>query len=189
MSKARESDDSAGANGSRYDAFVSYAHEDKVTARWLAELLGDYWVPGRRRRSVFLDTTTLAAGRLKDEIREALEASQFLVVCGSRYAAASPWVAEEIRVFRELGREDRILACRVGAPGDDALPSGVAEIHQSLEGGLLISDLRGFNASLSKAERQTYIEAALALLARILGFANKKALLDTVVRRRQLIFR
>src|SRR5262249_5804769 len=43
-------------------------------------------------------------------INEALRESRYLIVICSRHAAQSRWVGEEIKTYKKLGRDDRILA-------------------------------------------------------------------------------
>jgi hypothetical protein len=107
----------------RYWAFISYSQHDAEWARWLHKELETYTVPrewiGRRvgnrqvtRRliPIFRDRDELpSSGDLGATIREALAASHALIVICSPYAAASPWVNEEVRTFKALGRAQRIF--------------------------------------------------------------------------------
>jgi len=119
----------------RYKAFISYSHSDDRWASWLQRALERYRVPKRlvgrdadhgrvpdRLRPVFRDREDLSsASDLSSRIKQELAASEALIVVCSPAAAASRWVQEEIRYFRELGRTDRILALVVdGDPGADA---------------------------------------------------------------------
>lgn len=125
----------------KYRAFISYASRDRAAGAAFHRALERYVIPkplrGRRTRAgvtprrltpIFRDRTDLQAGELGGLIREALEASQALVVLCSPHAAASPWVNEEIRVFKSLGREEQIVAVIVsGAPtafDAEAAPDG-----------------------------------------------------------------
>lgn len=114
--------DSAGSQ-TRYWAFISYSQRDTKHAQWLHKELETFRVPrglvGRRmgdrtipRRiiPIFRDRDELpSTGDLTGKVREALEASHALIVICSPYAAASPWVSEEIRTFKMLGRAERIF--------------------------------------------------------------------------------
>src|SRR5258708_4133632 len=87
-------------NDSGFDAFISYAHEDKATATWLERLLRSYWIPRKQARRIFRDETHLTAeGGLSDRIKKALDESKYLVVLASSSAAASTWVPLEIQYF------------------------------------------------------------------------------------------
>ena len=116
--------DTAGAASRfRYWAFISYSQRDTKHAQWLHKELETFRVPralvGRRmgdrtipRRllPIFRDRDELpSTGDLTGKVRAALEASNALVVICSPYAAASPWVNEEIRTFKMLGRAERIF--------------------------------------------------------------------------------
>lgn len=119
--------------GARYRAFISYSHVDQAFGRKLHRRLERYVLPRRlvgrptphgpvprRVAPVFRDREELsAAGDLTAEVRAALAASGALVVVCSPAAAASPWVAREIELFRELHPGRPILAAvAVGEPSE-----------------------------------------------------------------------
>ena len=116
----------------RYEAFVSYSHRDKATARWLQNALERYRLPktlrrargraGARLRPVFRDDTELASSDdLTASILAAMEESAALIVVCSPRAAASRWTNEEIRVFRRLAPGRPILSLIIdGSPDPDA---------------------------------------------------------------------
>ena len=118
----------------RYRAYISYSHADERWAAWLQRALESYRVPRRLRTQhpernlprrvapVFRDREDLSTAHdLSDSLREALRCSEALVVICSPAAAASKWVNEEIRQFRQLGRSDRIFCMVVeGEPGNQA---------------------------------------------------------------------
>ncbi len=134
-----------------YKAFISYSHRDEVWARWLQHALEKYRVPKRlvgtagphgpipaRLNPVFRDREDLSsASDLSTQIKGELARSESLVVICSPTAAASPWVGEEIRYFRQLGKAERILALIVdGDPQaeDPALACFPAAILQAEDG-------------------------------------------------------
>lgn len=117
-----------------YKAFISYSHQDRNWSAWLQRALESYRVPKRlvgsqgefgavpaRLAPVFRDREDLSsASDLTSKVKESLESSESLIVICSPVAAQSAWVNEEIRYFRSLGREDRILALIVdGEPQPD----------------------------------------------------------------------
>src|SRR4051812_4268485 len=106
----------------RYSAFISYNHKDRAWAGWLHRELERYRVPeavhgrpapwgplGRKLPPVFQDREEMAASaNLADSVREALrDASNLIVIC-STHGARSRWVNEEVKVFAELGKRERI---------------------------------------------------------------------------------
>jgi tetratricopeptide (TPR) repeat protein len=114
----------------KYRAFLSYSHADQKWARWLHRALESYRLPGHLTASdgralpkklspIFRDRDELpSAASLSDAVDQALGQSEALIVICSPSAAASRWVNEEIRTFRELGRADRIFCFLVaGEPG------------------------------------------------------------------------
>lgn len=100
-----------------YYAFISYKSDDAEWAIWLQHELEHYHLPasfnGRTDvrqdlRPVFRDIDELSAGNLPEQIKQALENSQNLIVVCSPKAAASPWVNQEVETFIALGRTDHI---------------------------------------------------------------------------------
>lgn len=141
----------------RYKAFISYSHRDEEWGQWLQKSLESYRIPRRlvgspgrhgevpaRVAPVFRDREDLSsAADLTSSVREELAASETLIVICSPAAAASPWVNEEIRHFKALGRGDRILALIVDGdpqaqdPDSRCFPaavveSGDGEVHEPL---------------------------------------------------------
>jgi tetratricopeptide (TPR) repeat protein len=116
----------------KYRAFISYSHTDERWADWLQRALEKYRVPKklgkanpdrRRLNPVFRDRNELASSTdLGDSIRTALKESDALVVVCSPSSAASRWVNEEIRCFRDLVPGGKILCCLVDGDTDPASP-------------------------------------------------------------------
>jgi hypothetical protein len=112
----------------KYWAFLSYSHRDAKWGDWLHKELETYRVPrrlaGKQSRDgavpervfpIFRDREELpVSADLGANINEALEQSRYLIVICSPHSAQSRWVNEEIRAFRKLGRQDRILTLIVG---------------------------------------------------------------------------
>ena len=121
-----------------YRAFISYSHDDQSMASWLHRALETYRVPTRlvgqatprgevtrRLTPIFRDRDDLpASGDLSASVRDALASSDTLIVICSPSAAASRWVNEEIRVFREINPDGDILAAIVAGE-----PEAVAGGH------------------------------------------------------------
>ena len=129
----------------RYRAFISYTHRDEKVVSWLHHALETYRLPAKlvgkhtsvgvvpqRLTPIFRDRDELPArADLGAAITAALQNSLFLVVVCSPAAAASKWVNEEIRAFKQHHGEDRVLAVIIGgepfasdrrfAAGDSAL--------------------------------------------------------------------
>lgn len=128
----------------KYWAFLSYSHGDARWAAWLHHAIETYsghkklvGKPNKRGEPVparlfpvFRDREELeGVPDLPARIQEALVQSRHLVVLCSPRAAASRWVNEEIRAFKALGREDRVLAFIVGGEpnASDHPESGLQE--------------------------------------------------------------
>lgn len=107
----------------KYWAFISYSHADDKWARWLHKALETYRIPkaliGQDSRDeaiparlfpVFRDRDELpTSSELGEVINDALRKSRYIIVICSRAAAKSVWVSAEIRYFKSLGRENRVL--------------------------------------------------------------------------------
>jgi len=126
-----------GGEGARYRAFISYSHVDQAFGRRLHRRLERYGLPRRlvgretargpvprRVAPVFRDREEFsAAGDLTAEVRAALATSGALIVVCSPAAAASPWVAREVELFRELHPDRPVLAAiAAGEPADGFPP-------------------------------------------------------------------
>jgi tetratricopeptide (TPR) repeat protein len=120
----------------RYRAFLSYSHKDAAAAGRLHRRLEAYRIPKRltgretargpvpaRLSPIFRDREELpAATDLSETVRDALAQSGALIILCSPHAAASLWVAEEIRVFRELHPGRPILAAILEGDPPDCFP-------------------------------------------------------------------
>ena len=122
----------------RYYAFLSYSHQDKLLANWLQRELERFRVPHalagkltangvipKRLTPIFRDQNDLAAGDdLAEEIEAALAASQFLIVLCSPRAAKSRWTNLEIELFKRTRPEGCVLAAVIaGEPFASDIPS------------------------------------------------------------------
>lgn len=123
----------------RYTAFLSYSHRDAAAASRLHRRLEAYRMPRRlvgqetprgpvpeRLAPIFRDREELpAATDLSETVREALGQSGALIILCSPHAAGSLWVAEEIRVFRELRPDRPILAAVLDGDPPDCFPEAL----------------------------------------------------------------
>jgi len=126
----------------KYAAFISYRHvePDRGWAIWLHSALELYVIPRALRKKpdvsrvgrVFRDEEELAASsHLSEDIREALRRSDWLIVVCSPRSKASEWVNAEIGYFRELQRDNRILALLIEGEPATAFPASLFEIRRS----------------------------------------------------------
>ena len=117
----------------RYRAFLSYSHRDREVGDKLHKEIENYRIPRellgkpaafgpvpQKLRPIFRDRYDLEAGHsLREQIIDALNSSEALIVICSPDSARSPYVDEEIRLFKALGRSNRIYPIIVaGEPGD-----------------------------------------------------------------------
>jgi WD40 repeat protein len=176
----------------QYEAFISYSHEaDPGLAAMLQRTLNRIarppykwwqWWPPR----VFRDQTNLAAAAdLAGEIREALLASDSLVLLASPAAADSPWVDGEASTWCTNKPLDRLFIALVegnlawdDARGDfdpartDALPPSLAGVFDAEP---LWVDLTAVGRDKASARDPRFLDGAATLAAAIRG-ADKDAL-------------
>lgn len=147
-----DASDSAGkptGDTRRFAAFISYSHVDADAAAKLQRKLERYRLPKHIAKArvggsaafgqIFRDREDLAAATsLSAAIRDAIGRSEALIVMCSPDAAASPWVAAEIELFREMHPERPILAALLSGEPSAAFPPALTA------GGLepLAADLR-----------------------------------------------
>ena len=149
-----------GERAASYAAFISYSHSDEELGDWLHRRLESYRVPSalvgrsgskgpirKRLGKVFRDRVELSAAHdLGAEIRRGLEQADALIVLCSPRSCGSRYVADEIRIFKALGKADRIFAAIVdgephaaGKPGstpaDECFPPAL--IYRLGENGAL----------------------------------------------------
>lgn len=121
--------------GERFRAFMSYSHADSRAARWLHWRLETYRLPrhvraasGDKLGRIFRDREDFpAAADLSESVRLALAASDALIVLCSPEAKASPWVAREIAVFRELHPGRPVLAALIRGEPAESFPPALTE--------------------------------------------------------------
>lgn len=121
----------------KYEAFISYSHKDKQWGEWLHRKLERYKIPKEIRQSskrkkelpkrlfpIFRDREELpSSADLGGVINEALAQSRYLIVICSPNSAKSIWVNEEIRAFKAMGRENKVLSLIVdGEPNANDKP-------------------------------------------------------------------
>ncbi len=125
----------------KYWAFISYSHADEEWAEWLHKSLETYRVPKklvgrqspvgtipRRLFPVFRDRDELpGASDLGGNIKQALTQSRYIIVICSPKSAISKWVNEEIKGFKSLDREHRVLCLIIDGEPNAKPDSGQLE--------------------------------------------------------------
>ena len=193
----------------KYRAFITYAHEDEQKARWLRKKLEEFPVPqnlvGRKGRfgkipsrlyPIFRDRDELpGSAQLGSIIEQALNDSSHLVVLCSPHAVKSRWVNEEIRLFKQMGKGDRILCLLLDgepmaedlahAKGKECLPLAVRrKIDQN---GNLIDEIDEPGAADLRDSGDGEKDALLKIVAGLLGLGlDEIKQRDMIARQRKL---
>ncbi len=120
-----------------YIAFISYRHLplELATAKKLHRRIERYTIPKELRRQgreklglVFRDQDELTiSSNLSENIREALDHSEFLIVICTPESAKSPWVQREIRYFLEHHDREHVLAVLADGTPETAFPDLLTE--------------------------------------------------------------
>ncbi len=165
----------------RYKAFISYRHLpiDLETAKKLHRRIERYVIPKDLRKDgqkklglVFRDQDELPiASDLSANIREALDASEFLIVICTPETSKSQWVLQEIDYFLTHHDRDHLLAVLADGLPDEAFPPALREIR-SADGELLgnIEPLAANIVADSRAKRDRLFRVeSLRILAALIG--------------------
>ena len=161
----------------RYDAFISYRHSelDMFVAKSLHKGLETFKVPrmvagktGKKKiERVFRDQEELPIGSdLGDNIRKALEESEYLLVICSPRTPESYWVQKEIDTYISLHDREHVLAVLIEGEPDESFPKQILVDDAGNPVEPLAADVRGASRHEVKKKLKTEI---LRLAAPILG--------------------
>jgi len=175
----------------KYWAFISYSHRDKKWSDRLHRALETFRIPRRLRGKpsrdgmvpkrifpVFRDREELPSSSvLGENINQALAQSRYLIAVCSPKSAASRWVNEEVKTFKALGRQDRVLCLIVdGEPNASDKPElGLPECFPEairfrvLPDHSLTSERVEPIAADARPDKDGWKNAKLKLIAGILG--------------------
>ena len=161
----------------RYDAFISYRHSDldMYVAKSLHKGLETFKVPrmatgktGKKKiERVFRDQEELPIGSdLGDNIRKALEESEFLIVVCSPRTPESYWVQKEIDTYISLHGRDHILAVLIEGEPAESFPKQLLTDDSGNPVEPLAADIRGESRHAMRKKLRTEL---LRLAAPLLG--------------------
>ncbi len=194
----------------KYMAFITYAHKDEERATWMRRKLENFRIPRNligkeglygpipnRLYPIFRDRDELAgAAQLGPLIEQALQESSHLIVLCSPHAVRSRWVNEEIRLFKAMGKADRVLCIVLdgepmaedtnGDPEEECLPLAARRkvddqgniLHEIFEPGA--ADLR----SSGDGEKDAMLKIVAGLLGVGLDEIKQR---DILARQRRLV--
>ncbi|MCR5092954.1 MAG: toll/interleukin-1 receptor domain-containing protein [Lachnospiraceae bacterium] len=122
----------------RYVAFISYRHvsPDRGIARRIHTKIEHFRIPEEYREAYGSDRLGLAfrdeeelpaSSNLSDNIREALDNSDFLVVVCTPKTPESAWVGREITYFMEHHERDHVLAVLAAGTPETSFPRPLLE--------------------------------------------------------------
>ncbi len=156
----------------KYDAFISYRHceLDMYVAKKIHKGLETFKVPrsvakktGKKSiKRVFRDQEELPIGSdLGDNIKHALQESEYLVVICSPRTKESYWVMQEIDTFIAMHGRERVLAVLIEGEPADSFPTQILTDDKGNPVEPLAADVRG----LSRKEMDKKIKAEIMRLA------------------------
>ncbi|MBQ4537524.1 MAG: toll/interleukin-1 receptor domain-containing protein [Lachnospiraceae bacterium] len=156
----------------KYDAFISYRHceLDMYVAKKIHKGLETFKVPrsvakktGKKSiKRVFRDQEELPIGSdLGDNIKHALQESEYLVVICSPRTKESYWVMQEIDTFIAMHGRERVLAVLIEGEPADSFPVQILTDDKGNPVEPLAADVRG----LSRKQIDKKIKAEIMRLA------------------------
>ena len=164
-----------------YKAFISYRHKplDMEYAKKLHQRIERYVVPKEVRTNgekklglVFRDQDELPiANNLSENIRTALDHSEFLIVICSPDTPESLWVQREITYFLSTHSRDKVLAMLVSGEPDKSFPPQLTQVTDEEGNGKELIEPLAANItaeSAGKRNRLFKIES-LRILASLIG--------------------
>ena len=171
----------ASSSERRYKAFISYRHKplDSEYAGKLHKRIERYIIPKDLRKDgekklglVFRDLEELPiADDLDENIRKALDSSEYLIVMCSPDTPGSIWVQREISYFLKHHGRNHILACLVAGTPEESFPSQLTEIRD--ESGELVDVVEPLAANIAAdtAQKRNHLfrTESLRLLASLIG--------------------
>ena len=138
----------------KFDAFISYRHvePDQSIAKQLHQMIESFKPPKEFNKEgkkttfrVFRDREELAARDLSSSIEEALAESRYLIVLCSKRTPLSEWCEKEIRTFRQLHGDERIIPVLIEGEPDEAFPAPLKQLKRGADQSLadvLAADIR-----------------------------------------------
>ena len=164
-----------------YKAFISYRHLplEKDIAKKLHRRIEHYVIPTGLRKNgekklgyVFRDQEELPiSGNLSENIQNALNRSEYLIVICSPETVKSAWVRREISFFLEKHDRNHILTVLADGSAEDAFPPEITDIY-STEGKLLqrVEPLAANVVADSAIKRNVLLRTeSLRILAALIG--------------------
>ncbi len=183
------------AGDSLYHGFISYSHAaDGELAPALQKGLQQFAKPWYRTRAlhIFRDDAALSVNpHLWNSVRDALDASEYLILLASPQAAHSEWVEREVGYWCAHRQPEHILigltegelvfgtAASGGTPADNAMPDA---LHAALPEEPRYLDLRWAHHAEDLALSHPRFRAAVAELAAPLHGRPKEELASEEVR-------
>jgi hypothetical protein len=106
----------------RYDAFISYAEENKREAIQIVEAISKEGV------KVFFDSDIAPGERWREVLTESLSSAAALLLCVGRSTSASHWQMQEIQAM-ESRTNARIIPILLPGSDPDEIPENLREIQ------------------------------------------------------------
>ena len=138
----------------KYDAFISYRHvePDQSIAKQIHQMIETFKPPKEFYKNgkkptfrIFRDREELAARDLSASIKEALATSRYLIVICSKRTPLSEWCQKEVKIFKSLYGDERIIPVLIEGEPDETFPQALKEIKNKDDESLhdiLAADIR-----------------------------------------------
>lgn len=149
-----------------FKAFISYRHcpLDMAVAKRVQNLIERYRIPRHLRKGeekrlglVFRDESELPlSSNLTDDIYEALDHAEFLIVICTPETPKSLWVAQEIDYFIRTHGRERILVVLADGTPEQSLPPALTHVYR--EDGSVLSMIEPLCANLVAENQQSVLK-------------------------------
>ena len=138
----------------KYDAFISYRHvePDQSIAKELHRMIESFKPPKELYKTgkktgfrVFRDREELAAKDLSTSIEAALQESHYLIVLCSKRTPLSEWCEKEVRTFRALHGDERIIPVLIEGEPEESFSAPLKDLKRGADESLqdvLAADIR-----------------------------------------------
>lgn len=144
----------------KYTAFLSHATENKPAAVKLKQRLEMFNCPPwkLRARRIFLDKDNLALNGIEQQLRVALDKSDYLIVLCTPVSAKKPWVDREVEIWLEKpARAGRIILATMGPLSwsdgifkEDSVPPSLREAFREVPLYFDLSDTASYRENVAR---------------------------------------
>ena len=160
--------------GEKYAAFISYRHLDMEVAKRLHQQIERYRIPKELRKNgqkyigkVFRDKDELPlTNDLTQDIYDALDNSEFLIVICTPETPKSLWVQREIEHFISVHGRNRVLVVLAAGTMEESVPEQITTVYA--EDGTVLDHIEPLCADFVNEDPESLESEFLRVMAKLL---------------------